>query len=155
VARLVVGAVFGIVVGVVGGAALGLHAQDPQSDVETAAAEAGVDVQDLLGAMSSTHQADPWVYLRSTGELPSSTSAALQHRLDCIAMDESRGDPNAYNPRSGASGAFQFLRSTWRSTPQGRAGLSPFDATAARAAAAWMIMQGRAREWVAVQLGHC
>ena len=46
--------------------------------------------------------------------------------LDCIQWAESRDDPGA-NPRSGAQGLFQFLPSTWRGTPQGRAGLSPFD----------------------------
>src|SRR5262245_10255237 len=36
------------------------------------------------------------------------------------AWCESRRDPGAYNPRSGASGLFQFLRSTWQTTPYAR-----------------------------------
>lgn len=67
--------------------------------------------------------------------------------LDCIQWAESRDDPGAKNPRSGAQGLFQFLPSTWRGTPQGRAGLSPFDPWAARAAARWMLDVGRGREF--------
>lgn len=55
---------------------------------------------------------------------------------------ESRGDPNADNPRSTASGLFQFLSSTWAVTPQGKAGLSVWDADANVAAAAWLSKGG-------------
>lgn len=75
--------------------------------------------------------------------------------MDCLSWSESRNVPTAVNPRSGAGGLFQFLPTTWNSTPQGRAGLSPFDPVAARAAARWMIEQGRIREWVPVQMGLC
>ena len=53
---------------------------------------------------------------------------------------ESYGDPDAYNPYSGASGLFQFLPSTWATTsPQaGFAGVSPFDAEANIGTAAWL-----------------
>jgi peptidoglycan hydrolase CwlO-like protein len=53
---------------------------------------------------------------------------------------ESLGDPNAYNPYSGASGLFQFLPSTWASTsPQaGFGGASPFDPEANVGTAAWL-----------------
>jgi hypothetical protein len=67
--------------------------------------------------------------------------------LDCLSWQESRDDPSAYNRRSGAAGQFQFMFSTWMTTPQGRAGLSRYDAWAARSAARWMIGQGRLREW--------
>jgi soluble lytic murein transglycosylase-like protein len=53
---------------------------------------------------------------------------------------ESNGDPNAYNPYSGASGLFQFLPSTWATTAP-RAGYpnaSPFDPEANTASAAWL-----------------
>lgn len=56
--------------------------------------------------------------------------------IDC----ESNGDPDAYNPYSGASGLFQFLPSTWESTAP-RAGYpdaSPFDPEANTASAAWL-----------------
>lgn len=36
--------------------------------------------------------------------------------LECVRWRESRGDYTAYNPASGASGAFQFLRATWDNT---------------------------------------
>lgn len=62
---------------------------------------------------------------------------------------ESRGDPLAYNPASGASGLFQFIPSTWAwaSEAAGFAGASPFDPTANVGTAAWLaqrsIDQGR------------
>lgn len=82
-------------------------------------------------------------------------NAAIEQRLDCISLHESHHTPGATNPRSGAAGQYQFLWSTWASTPQGRAGLSPYDPIAAREAARWMLAQGRAREWVPVQMGWC
>lgn len=56
--------------------------------------------------------------------------------IDC----ESNGDPDAYNPYSGASGLFQFLPSTWASTAPnaGYPGASPFDPEANVASAAWL-----------------
>jgi|SRR5262252_2755069 len=126
-ARFVVGAVFGLVVGVVAGAASGLHAAD--------AGGSGEDVA----------EAAPEPVL----------NAAVEKRLDCIAYYESKGYAGAVNRSSGASGLYQFLPSTWRTTPQGRAGLSVFDPVAARNAARWMLEQGRAREWVPVLRGLC
>jgi hypothetical protein len=57
-----------------------------------------------------------------------------------IMWCESRGDPNAYNPFSGASGLFQFIPSTWATTAPaaGYGGSSPFDPTANVATAAWL-----------------
>jgi soluble lytic murein transglycosylase-like protein len=57
-----------------------------------------------------------------------------------IIQCESLGDPEAYNPYSGASGLFQFLPATWASTsPQaGFAGASPFSAEANIGTAAWL-----------------
>lgn len=56
--------------------------------------------------------------------------------VDC----ESRGDPNAYNPYSGASGLFQFLPSTWAtvSPRAGYGGASVFEPEANIATAAWL-----------------
>jgi hypothetical protein len=73
--------------------------------------------------------------------------AASSPLVECIIWAESRGNPNAVNRSSGASGLGQFLASTWRTTPQGRAGLSVFDPAANRAAVAWMISVGRAGEF--------
>jgi hypothetical protein len=76
-------------------------------------------------------------------------------RLACIRRVESHNDPNATNRYSGAMGLYQFLPSTWRTTPQGRAGLSAYDPVAATAAANWMLSVGRAREWDAVRFYGC
>jgi hypothetical protein len=76
-------------------------------------------------------------------------------RLACIRRIESHNDPNATNRYSGAMGLYQFLPSTWRTTPQGRAGLSAYDPVAATAAANWMLSVGRAREWDAVRFYGC
>ncbi|MBJ7602233.1 MAG: transglycosylase SLT domain-containing protein [Candidatus Dormibacteraeota bacterium] len=54
-----------------------------------------------------------------------------------VADCESHYNPNAVNSASGASGLFQFLPSSWASTPQGRQGLSVFDPAANAQGAAW------------------
>jgi hypothetical protein len=63
---------------------------------------------------------------------PTSQAWALR-----VARCESNFNPLAVNRSSGASGLFQFLPSSWANTPQGRAGLSVFDATANAQGAAW------------------
>jgi len=148
------------------GLARPVAAADPDpDDVVALADEAGVDQVDLLGAANATGLS-PRSYLYAVGELERPRplilpppapplNAAIEARLDCIQAYESRGYAGAVNRSSGASGLFQFLPSTWRTTPQGRAGLSPFDAVAARNAARWMLNQGRAREWVPVGRGLC
>ncbi|MGA7229202.1 MAG: transglycosylase SLT domain-containing protein [Acidimicrobiia bacterium] len=57
-----------------------------------------------------------------------------------VLQCESGGDPNAYNPYSGASGLFQFLPSTWASTAPsaGFPGASVFDAEPNIGSAAWL-----------------
>lgn len=57
-----------------------------------------------------------------------------------IMWCESHGDPDAYNPYSGASGLFQFIPSTWASASvsAGYAGASAFDPEANTASAAWL-----------------
>jgi hypothetical protein len=54
---------------------------------------------------------------------------------------ESKGDPTAVNPYSGASGLFQFLSGTWEwaSAEAGWAGASVFDPEANIASAAWLV----------------
>jgi soluble lytic murein transglycosylase-like protein len=56
--------------------------------------------------------------------------------IDC----ESNGNPDAYNPYSGASGLFQFIPSTWASTAPkaGYGGRSAFEPEANIATAAWL-----------------
>lgn len=62
-----------------------------------------------------------------------------------VSWCESSFNPGAYNPYSGASGLFQFLEPTWRTTPF--AGASVFDPAANAQAARWMYEHGRAGEW--------
>jgi soluble lytic murein transglycosylase-like protein len=64
-----------------------------------------------------------------------------------VARCESGYWPGAYNRSSGASGLYQFIPSTWRNTPQGRAGLSPFDPYANAEAAAWLFRVGGPGHW--------
>jgi Transglycosylase SLT domain len=155
----------GLVLGLaLGTAVLVGHADDVSAEVQAAAVAAGVDPVKLQGAVNSTGE-DPWLYLRGVGELDSPPSPAprsvppplapaVSARVACIIRVESRGDPTARN-RSGASGLGQFLPSTWASTPQGKAGLSVFNPAANTAAIAWMVDNGRAREFDAVRYGGC
>ena len=86
----------------------------------------------------------PWVHppaveqWRSLVEqyFPSSRVEEALRIIDC----ESNGDPNAYNPYSGASGLFQFIPSTWATTagPAGFPGASPFDPVANTGSAAYL-----------------
>jgi uncharacterized protein YraI len=62
-----------------------------------------------------------------------------------VAECESNLDPYAVNP-SGSYGLFQFIRSTWKSTPFGNKDI--FDPEANANAAAWMWSEGRKSEWV-------
>jgi peptidoglycan hydrolase CwlO-like protein len=57
-----------------------------------------------------------------------------------IIQCESLGDPDAYNPYSGASGLFQFLPATWASTAPkaGFPGADPFDPVANIGSASWL-----------------
>ena len=66
--------------------------------------------------------------------------STLWRRAEC----ESRLDASAHNP-SGASGLFQFLPSTWTTTPF--AALSIWSPYASAMAAGWMQAQGRGGEW--------
>jgi len=165
----VAGALFGAVVATVLGAAVGLHADDVSAEVLEAAASAHKDPVALAGALNKIEHdtgnaIDPYDYLRGVGDLPplppknlpgQSYTSQSSPRVDCIIHYESRGDARAVNPRSGAAGLGQFLASTWRSTPQGRAGLSVFDPSANRAAVGWMLSAGRAREFAVVAAGLC
>jgi uncharacterized protein YraI len=62
-----------------------------------------------------------------------------------VAQCESNLDPYAVNP-SGSYGLFQFIRTTWKSTPFGEDNI--FDPRANANAAGWMWSQGRKSEWV-------
>lgn len=60
-----------------------------------------------------------------------------------VMQCESRGDPLAYNPVSGASGLFQFIPSTWAwAAPNaGFSGASAFEPDANVGTAAWLVQR--------------
>jgi uncharacterized protein YraI len=64
-----------------------------------------------------------------------------------VARCESNLDPVAVNPSSGASGLFQFMPSTFATTPNGQRGEDIFDASTSADAAGWMWANGRRNEW--------
>ncbi len=65
-----------------------------------------------------------------------------------IAKCESGYNPRAVNASSGAAGLFQFLPSTWRSMPQGKAGKDVFDPVANAQAAAYYYSTSGGSPWV-------
>lgn len=67
--------------------------------------------------------------------------AMLMRKARC----ESRMNPRAVNASSGAAGLFQFMPSTWASTPYRRRSI--FSAEYSALAAAWMHAAGRGGEW--------
>ena len=119
-ARFVVGAVFGLVVGVVGGAAAGLHADPASPDVAAAAEQVQAAPVDVLGLMATLEIADPFVALRTVGEIPPLVvskpppPASVPFGIfDRLAQCESGGNWAAATG-NGFLGGLQFLPSTWR-----------------------------------------
>lgn len=147
-ARFVAGAVFGLVVGVVGAAAMGLHAQSADADVQSAASEAGVDPQDLQGAVNSTG-VDPRTYLRSVGELPGPPSASGSPPAPAsgvwasLAQCESTSRWNA-NTGNGYFGGLQEDLTFWRN--YGGLSFAPRPDLASPSAQILVAERGRARQ---------
>jgi len=94
-------------------------------------------------SLQSTLRADPEV---STAIGLAATVYGHGAELWRKARCESNMHRYSVNASSGASGLFQFLASTWRSTPFG--GYSVFDPYANALAAGWMHAHGRGGEWV-------
>ncbi len=67
--------------------------------------------------------------------------ASLVDEALVVMQCESRGDPSARNPYSGAAGLFQFMPRTWSFASEGAgfAGADVYDAEANIAAAAWLV----------------
>lgn len=63
-----------------------------------------------------------------------------------VAQCESALDPCAVNRSGPYYGLYQFLKSTWKTTPYGDRDI--FDPEAQSLATAWMWKQGRKNEWV-------
>jgi len=155
-ARNVALVAFGIVLGVFGAAALQLHAEDPKTDVETAARAAGVDPVELAGA-ANTVGVDPWVYARAEGLLersvpppPPPRTTPLDARVACLEAKES-GGRNVPNARgSGAVGVLQFMPSTFaaHAAEMGHHDWSPWNPEQARAVASHDLALGRRAQWV-------
>jgi hypothetical protein len=165
-AKLVVATLFGVVIGIVGGAALGMHAQgEADEELIAAAEEAGVSVESLRGAVNTTNL-DPREYLYAVGELarPARVVAispagwpiggALGQRIYCIEGIESTHGRWMFNPTpwagEHAQGWLGFLPSTarrWGAVIGNRA--SEWDA------AARMIAAGAGRQFYGVGAGIC
>lgn len=80
----------------------------------------------------------------------------MARRMDCVIYFESGWNPRALNRTYNAAGLAQFIPQTWRRTPQGKAGFSPYDPYAAIDAFAWMVQGGGSwGEWEVVYLGLC
>jgi hypothetical protein len=82
---------------------------------------------------------EPWRRLVASYFVDSDVDLALS-----VMWCESKGDPNAANPRSSARGLFQNMEKYWfeRSAAAGWAGASIFDPEANTAVAAWLVYQG-------------
>lgn len=144
---------------------------EPSDDTVLAAAEANVPIDLLMGALNSQPGVDAREYLIFDGKLARPVPPTLREYayanhpdvagcIEQIVSVESNGwYTGGYNPvpvgREHASGLGGFLPSTWASTPQGRAGESIWDGTAQVDAIAWMIHQGRGREFAAYLWGRC
>ena len=73
-----------------------------------------------------------------------SSDTSAEERVDealSIIECESNGDPSVTNPRSSATGLFQFINGTWEhaSEQAGFGGASALDPEANVAAAAWLV----------------
>lgn len=106
---------------------------------------------DWLGAVDSAPAPDP-----GTGQgsdivqiIYAAADKWGQPRADMlrVARCESNLDPRAVNSRSGASGLFQFMPSTFAFTPNGKAGQNIFDPYASADAAGWMWANGMRNHW--------
>jgi len=98
--------------------------------VGTKPAPAPADIEAVIRAAAATWGSDPAQLLR-------------------VAWCESRYNPLAYNARSGASGLFQFIPTTWaaNSVRAGYGGASVFDPVANANVAAYMFRNGQAYQW--------
>jgi hypothetical protein len=92
-----------------------------------------VTVQDAIELAAVTYHVD---------------AGTLSRKAACESTGGHGYRPSARNLSSGALGLFQFLPSTWRSTPYAR--FSPYDPLAAALAAGWMHSASvhRGSEWV-------
>jgi len=82
-------------------------------------------------------------------------------RALCIMDHESRGNPNADNPKSSAAGLFQFLTKTWNGVPLSVSGGSyesgqVYQAEPNIRSAAWLQARGSGwNQWSPYNAGEC
>lgn len=125
-------------------------------DVESIAAEAGVDPIDLAGAVNSTHM-EPREYLISVGELPTPAPlipAGVETRVRCIEARES-GGANVWNRHgSGAGGVMQYMPTTFARSARemGHPEWSLWNPAQAEAVAGHDLLLGRRSQWT---VGGC
>ncbi len=116
----------------------------PGSTTSTTSGKATTTTTSATATSTSGAGGGPWNHPPSVEQwrglvqtfFPSNRVEEALRIIDC----ESNGDPDAYNPYSGASGLFQFLPSTWASTAPkaGYPSSSPFEPEANIASAAWL-----------------
>ena len=113
-------------------------------------AAAPVDATETAPEALKIDASDPHAYLYAS-------YPRYARRLDCTITRESRWNPWAYNPRSGAEGLAQFISSTWYSTPQGKAGASRTDPIASIDASVFLIEKTPQswRHWQVITSGLC
>jgi hypothetical protein len=165
-ARLAIGISIGIVVAVVGMAALGLHAAQTETaddaDLLAAAQEAGVDPTDLQGAMLTTGL-PAREYLYATGELTRPKPPAppgwpfagpVAQRIFCIEAIESHHGAAMFNPQpwhgEHAQGYLGWLPSTAQ-----RWGVQIGNRASEWDGAARMLAAGAGRQFYGVAAGLC
>jgi len=137
----------------------------------------------LTAALADMEARHPWYYnpqpapqttTRRTAAVDWDTSAGVEQwrplvavyfpseveRALCILDHESRGNPNAKNPRSSAAGLFQFLRSTWDRVPLSVSGGSydsgqVYQPEANIRSAAWLQARSGWWPWSPYKAGEC
>jgi hypothetical protein len=124
-----------------------IDVEPPDSLVQGAVVETALDTETEPEA-SEGPLLSPYEYLYAV-------YPRIARRMDCVIQRESEWKSWAVNRRSGASGLAQFLRTTWLSTPQGRAGASVFDPYANIDGAAWLATNVGWRQWQVVTFGYC
>ena len=107
----------------------------------------GATIQRLKKSLASNPTIEECVKL-ATIAYPSLNES----RAWAIIHQESRGNPRARNDEAiwngeHAEGLWQFIPSTFQSTPYGKAGMSIWSPCASSMAAGWMHEQGRGHEW--------
>lgn len=93
------------------------------------------------GCKSSHNEKEILKYIAKAAKKYGQSKSAMER----VARCESGLDPCAYSKAGPYYGLYQFLKSTWKTTPY--KGRSIYDPKAQALAAAWMWKQGRKNEW--------